>query len=82
MRSDLPEPDQLRIRDLLTLGGMLVGCIVAGVVGGIGLDAWLGTAPILLLVGSGLGIAAAAAGFWFRVRAFLRGTGELSDDHD
>lgn len=58
-------------RDLLTLGGMLVGCVVVGVVVGALLDAWLDTSPVLVLVGIALGVIAAAVGFWLRVRPFL-----------
>jgi F0F1-type ATP synthase assembly protein I len=61
------------LRDLLTLGGMLLGCIVTGVLFGLVLDAWLDTSPAFVLAGTALGIVAAATGFWLRVRDFLRG---------
>jgi len=67
--SDAPGPG---LRDLLTLGGMLVGCIVTGLVLGLLLDAWWGTSPACVLGGTALGIAAAGTGFWLRVRVFLR----------
>ena len=63
----------LGLGDLLTLGGMLVGCIVTGVLLGLLLDAWWGTSPAFVLVGTALGIVAAGTGFWLRVRLFLRG---------
>lgn len=72
-RSHDADPDELRIRDLLALGGMLVGCIVAGLVAGLLLDVWLGTSPALALAGTAFGIALAGVGFWLRVRAYLRG---------
>jgi F0F1-type ATP synthase assembly protein I len=72
MRSDESDPDQFSVRELLTLGSMLVGCIVAGVVAGLLLDLWLGTSPVFALLGTALGIVIAGVGFWFRVRAFLR----------
>ena len=61
------------LRDLLTLGGMLVGSIVVGLVLGLLLDSWLDTSPAFVLAGTALGIVAAGAGFWVRVRDFLRG---------
>jgi F0F1-type ATP synthase assembly protein I len=59
-------------RDLLTLGGMLVGSVVLGVVVGELLDVWWGTSPAFVLVGIALGIVAAGIGFWIRVRTYLR----------
>ena len=61
------------IRDLLGLGGMLVGCIVVGVVLGLFVDARLGSSPSGVLVGTAVGIAAAGLGFWLRIRAYLTG---------
>ena len=61
------------LRDLLTLGGMLLGSIVTGLVLGLLLDAWWGTSPAMVLAGTAVGIVAAATGFWLRVRIFLRG---------
>ena len=75
MDDDTPqEPsDGPNLRDLLTLGGMLVGCIVMGLVVGLLLDAWWDTSPAFVLAGTALGIVAASTGFWLRVRDFLRG---------
>lgn len=61
------------IRDLLSLGGMLVGCIVVGVAIGLFADARLGSSPSGVLIGTGLGILAASAGFVLRVRGYLTG---------
>jgi F0F1-type ATP synthase assembly protein I len=61
------------LRDLLTLGGMLLGCIVTGVLLGLLLDAWLDSSPAFVLAGTALGIVAAGTGFWLRARDFLRG---------
>lgn len=62
----------LRARDLVGLGSLLVACVVVGTVGGWFLDQWLGTEPVLVLLGLAIGIVAAAIGSWFRVRPFLR----------
>ena len=61
------------IRDLLSLGGMLVGCIVVGVAIGLFADARLGSSPSGVLIGTGLGIVAASVGFVLRVRGYLTG---------
>jgi F0F1-type ATP synthase assembly protein I len=61
------------IRDLLSLGGMLVGCIVVGVAIGLFVDARLGSSPSGVLIGTGLGIVAASVGFVLRVRGYLTG---------
>jgi len=68
-----PHSEGQSLRGLLTLGGMLVGCIVAGLGIGLLLDAWWGTSPAFVLAGTALGIVAAATGFWLSVRDFLRG---------
>ena len=68
-----PDDRSLGARDLLTLGGFLVACMVLGVFAGLLLDAWWGTSPALAMVGTAVGIAAAGTGFWLRVRTFLRG---------
>lgn len=62
----------LRGRDLVGLGGLLAGAVVAGTLLGYVADGLAGTTPVLTLVGVGLGIAAGAAGFWVRVRSVLR----------
>lgn len=63
----------LRGRDLVGLGGLLAGAVVAGLVIGYLVDEAAGTAPVGVLVGIGLGILAGCAGFIARVRAALRG---------
>ena len=67
-----PDSEGPGMRDLLTLGGMLVGCIVFGLGLGLLLDAWFDTSPAFVLAGTALGIVAAGTGFWLRVRTFLR----------
>ncbi|MFC7493713.1 MULTISPECIES: hypothetical protein [unclassified Nocardioides] len=63
----------LRGRDLIGLGGLLAGCVIAGLVIGLVVDNAAGSAPVGVLVGIGLGILAGCAGFVAKVRAALRG---------
>lgn len=63
----------LRGRDLIGLGGLLAGAVVAGMVIGYLVDEALGSDPVGILVGLGLGVLAGAVGFVVRVRAALRG---------
>lgn len=62
----------LRGRDLAGLGGLLVGCVVAGLVIGYLIDDVAGTSPAFTLVGIAAGIVLSGVGFWLRVRSFLR----------
>jgi F0F1-type ATP synthase assembly protein I len=74
----MPEPGPesgnapLRGRDLIGLGGLLVGAIVAGTLLGLFLDDVAGTSPVLTLVGVFLGMAFGAVGFALRIRAAAR----------
>ncbi|WP_395692598.1 AtpZ/AtpI family protein [Nocardioides sp.] len=63
----------LRGRDLIGLGGLLAGCVIAGLVIGYLVDDALGSEPVGVLVGIGLGILAGCVGFVAKVRAALRG---------
>ena len=63
----------LRGWDLVGLGGLLAGAVVAGTVVGLIVDDVAGTAPAFTLVGIAGGILAGGIGFWVRVRAALRG---------
>ena len=69
--SEPPDPG-LRGRDLLGLGGLLVGAVVGGLVIGLLLDQAFGTSPLFVLIGIALGIVGAGAAFWSKVRAALR----------
>jgi F0F1-type ATP synthase assembly protein I len=62
----------LRGRDLIGLGGLLVGAIVAGTLLGILLDHLAGTSPVFTVIGVFLGMALGALGFALRVRAAVR----------
>jgi len=63
----------LRGRDLIGLGGVLVAAVVGGMVVGLLLDHVAGTEPLFAVIGVFVGIVAAVAAFWFRVRSALRG---------
>ncbi|HEU4566681.1 MAG TPA: AtpZ/AtpI family protein [Marmoricola sp.] len=62
----------LRGRDLVGLGGLLVGAVVVGLVVGLLIDNAAGTSPVFTLVGILLGIVGGGVAFWARVRAALR----------
>jgi F0F1-type ATP synthase assembly protein I len=68
-----PSGDQgLRGRDLIGLGGLLVGAIVAFTLLGLVLDHAAGTSPVCTIVGVFLGMAFGALGFALRIRAAVR----------
>lgn len=64
---------ELRGRDLVGLGGLLAGAVIAFTVLGLVIDEAAGTGPTFTLLGVGLGIVLGGLGFWFRVRSVLRG---------
>ena len=70
--ADERSDNSLRGRDLVGLGGLLVGAVVAGTVLGLVVDNQAGTSPVFTMLGVGLGIVLGGLGFWLRVRAALR----------
>jgi F0F1-type ATP synthase assembly protein I len=62
----------LRGRDLIGLGAFLVGAVVGGMVIGLLIDLAAGTEPLFAVIGVFVGIVAAVAGFWRRVKDALR----------
>ena len=71
--SDERSDAALRGRDLIGLGGLLVGSVVVFTVLGLVLDGLLDSSPAFTLVGVGVGIVVAGLGFWLRIRSALRG---------
>lgn len=65
-------PGELRGRDLVGLGGILVVGVVGGLVLGLLADEAAGTSPLWTLVGIAVGILLAAVAFVIRVRNALR----------
>jgi F0F1-type ATP synthase assembly protein I len=71
--ADESSESALRGRDLIGLGGLLAGSVIAFTLLGLLVDNLADTSPVFTMVGVGLGIAFGAFGFWARVRAALRG---------
>jgi F0F1-type ATP synthase assembly protein I len=57
--------------ELVGLGASVLGAFLVPLVAGIALDGALRTRPVLLLVGLSLGIVAAGATFYVRIRRYL-----------
>lgn len=70
----MPEPSDagIRGRDLIGLGGLLAGAVIAGTLLGLLLDHVAGTEPAFTMGGVALGIIAGGLGFWLRVRDALK----------
>jgi F0F1-type ATP synthase assembly protein I len=71
--ADDPTESGLRGRDLIGLGGLLVGGVVGGILLGLLVDDLLDSSPAGLLVGVALGVVLGCTGFVVRVRRALRG---------
>jgi len=63
----------LRGRDLVGLGGLLVGAVVGGMLVGLFVDDRLGSSPTGVLLGIAIGVVLGCVGFVLRVRRALRG---------
>ncbi|HEX6548307.1 MAG TPA: AtpZ/AtpI family protein [Candidatus Dormibacteraeota bacterium] len=57
--------------ELVSLGASILGAFLVPLVAGIALDSALRTRPVFLLVGLSLGIVAAGATFYVRIRRYL-----------
>ncbi|MGY2875704.1 F0F1-type ATP synthase assembly protein I [Marmoricola sp. URHA0025 HA25] len=71
--ADDPTESGLRGRDLIGLGGLLVGGVVGGMLVGLLVDHLLDSSPAGVLVGVALGVVLGCTGFALRVRRALRG---------
>jgi F0F1-type ATP synthase assembly protein I len=71
--ADESSDSYLRGRDLIGLGGMLAGSVIAFTLLGLLVDSLADTSPVFTMVGIGLGMVLGAIAFWARVRAALRG---------
>ncbi|MBW8752225.1 MAG: hypothetical protein JF565_12495 [Propionibacteriales bacterium] len=71
--ADDPTESGLRGRDLIGLGGLLVGGVVGGMLLGLLADHLLDSSPAGVLVGVALGVVLGCTGFFLRVRRALRG---------
>jgi ATP synthase protein I len=68
--SGKPSPGQTA--QLISLGTLVFSCVVVGLGGGYVADRWLGTQPWFLLIGLGLGIAAAGVNFYRTIKTLNR----------
>ena len=71
--ADDPTESGLRGRDLIGLGGLLVGGVVGGMLLGLLADHLLDSSPAGVLAGVALGVVLGCTGFFLRVRRALRG---------
>ncbi len=69
--ADAGSGNSLRGRDLVGLGGMLAGSVIAGTGLGYLADRAADSSPAFTLLGLALGIAGGVVGFWARVREAL-----------
>ena len=71
--ADDPTESGLRGRDLIGLGGLLVGGVVGGMLVGLLADHVFDSSPVGVLVGVAVGVVLGCLGFAVRVRRALRG---------
>jgi ATP synthase protein I len=72
-------PPRGQAAQLVSLGTLLFACVAVGLAAGYFADRWLGTQPLLLLVGLGLGIVAAGVNF-YRTIKMLNRMGDSDDN--
>jgi F0F1-type ATP synthase assembly protein I len=70
--ADDPTESGLRGRDLIGLGGLLVGGVVGGMLVGLLVDNAFDSSPVGVLIGVLLGVVLGCTGFALRVRRALR----------
>jgi ATP synthase protein I len=71
---DPPDPGgpSLSLGGLLGLGLANAVCVAGGLVLGHLLDGWLGTAPVMVLLGIGLGLVLGVVGSFMEIRRYLQ----------
>ncbi len=60
------------VADLAGIGMYLAAVILLPLLGGVALDGALHTAPVFVLIGLFVGLAAGAAGIWLKVRELTK----------
>jgi ATP synthase protein I len=63
---------------LMGLGWYVAACIILGVLGGLGLDKWIGITPLFTLLGTVLGTVLAFWGLYKMVQPALYGSKSLN----
>lgn len=58
--------------DMAGIGLYFAAAVLLPLLGGVALDKFLGTAPVFVLVGLVVGLAAGATGIWLKVRELSR----------
>lgn len=67
----MEQPPSLGLRGLITLGSVMVGCLIGGCGIGLLIDTHIGTLPVCTLVGLGVGILSGAVISIRRIRHYL-----------
>ncbi|HKW58512.1 MAG TPA: AtpZ/AtpI family protein [Candidatus Dormibacteraeota bacterium] len=60
------------VADMAGIGIYFAASVLLPLLGGVALDSVLHTAPVFVLVGLVVGLAAGAAGIWIKVREFTK----------
>ena len=54
------------------IGIYFAACVLVPLLAGVAVDRWLNTAPVFVLVGLVVGLAAGATGIWLKIREFSK----------
>jgi F0F1-type ATP synthase assembly protein I len=68
----MPPPTTPTGSDLAGIGMYFAAAALLPIIGGALLDSWLHTAPVFVLVGLFVGLAAGAAAIWVKLRGLVR----------
>lgn len=58
--------------DMAGIGIYFAACVLVPLLAGVAVDRWLNTAPVFVLVGLVVGLAAGATGIWLKIREFSK----------